>query len=378
MGHGGFKDQVQHIRRSEIVADMGKKYSHLDQQERIVIQMQLKFGFRPAEIAAELGRSRSTIMREMRRNGCPGRAKGGRLSLSRGYDPLQAHRRAQRLARKPRVRRKLVVDSRLWKRVVGLLGQGLSPAQIARTLGCMADADRLCYETIYTTLYAMPRGQLRSGLLKLMRRKHHARRPQRGKKGPLKPPIPEMTLIDHRPSEIEKRLIPGHWEGDLIIGKGNLSQVGVLVERATLFVVLVKLPDSKADTVVQAFSTILNRFTSQLRRSLTFDQGSEMRQHKQLTENTGVKVYFAHAHSPWERGICENTNGLLRQYLPKGTDLSVHTQDHLDAIGWQMNTRPRKSLGWAAPAELFLPKGAFNFTQYWSSPEVLTAPILIP
>jgi len=242
----------------------------------------------------------------------------------------------------------------------------------------MADPERLSHETIYTTLYAMPRGQLRSDLLKLTRRRHHVRRAQRGSKTPRKPPIPEMTLIDHRPSEVDKRIIPGHWEGDLIIGKGNLSQVGVLVERATLYVVLVKLVDGKAETVARAFSRILNRFQSQWRRSLTFDQGSEMRQHQKLTKKTAVKVYFAHPHSPWERGICENTNGLLRQYLPKGTDLSVHTQRHLDAIAWQMNVRPRKTLGWAAPAELFLPKGAFNFSQYWSSPKILTAPTLIP
>jgi transposase, IS30 family len=357
-----------------MVGFMSAVYVHLDQQERIAIQMWLRFGMSAGKIAAELGRSRSTIVRELRRNGW----KGKRGSLDLGYDPCRAERRARRLARKPRVKRKLVVGSLLWNRVMGLLGQGLSPSQIARTLRDMADPERLSHETIYTTLYAMPRGQLRSDLLKLTRRRHHVRRPQRGSKAPRKPPIPEMTLIDHRPSEVDKRIIPGHWEGDLIIGKGNLSQVGVLVERATLYVVLVKLANSKAETVARAFSRILNRFQSQWRRSLTFDQGSEMRQHQKLTKKTSVKVYFAHPHSPWERGICENTNGLLRQYLPKGTDLSVHTQRHLDAIAWQMNVRPRKTLGWAAPAELFLPKGAFDFSQYWSSPKILTAPILIP
>jgi IS30 family transposase len=325
-------------------------------------------------IAAELGRSRSTIVRELRRNGW----KGKRVGLDGGYDPCEAERRAQRLARKPRVKRKLVVGSGLWKRVVGLLRQGLSPAQIARTLREMAEPERLSHDTIYTTLYAMPRGQLRSEVLKLTRLRHHVRRPQRGSKGPSKPPIPDMTLIDHRPREVDKRVIPGHWEGDLIIGKGNRSQIGVLVERATLYVVLVKLPNSRADTVARAFSKILNRFESQWRRSLTFDQGSEMRQHQKLTKKTAVKVYFAHPHSPWERGICENINGLLRQYFPKGTDLSVHTQRHLDAVGWQMNVRPRKTLGWAAPAELFLPKGAFNFSEYWSSSKILKAPILFP
>jgi transposase, IS30 family len=353
---------------------MEKKYKHLDHLERVSLQMMLCQAWRPAAIAVELGRSRSTIIRELHRNGWKGRGS----SSGRGYDGAVAERRAQRLASKPRVKRKLAIGSYLWKRVVSLLGHGLSPAQIASTLTEMAETERLSHETIYTTLYAMPRGQLRSSLLKLMRRRHHARRPQRGQQGPRKHPIPEMTLIDQRPNEVEHRLVPGHWEGDLIIGKGNLSQIGVLVERATLFVVLVKLLDCKADTVAKAFSRMLNRIDSQLRRSLTFDQGSEMRQHKKLASKTAMKVYFAHPHSPWERGICENINGLLRQYLPKGTDLSVHSQKHLDAIAWQMNTRPRKTMAWAAPAELFLPKGAFNFTQYWSSPKVLNAPILIP
>jgi transposase, IS30 family len=268
---------------------------------------------------------------------------------------------------KPRRERKLVPDNPLWIAVVEHLRQGLSPAQIARTLARMPDPVRLCYETIYTAFYTMPRGHLRSSLLALMRRRHHARRPRRGKDGRSKPSIPDMTLIDQRPVEIQMRLIPGHWEGDLIIGKGNLSQVGTLVERTTLFVALVKLPSSKADITAQAFTEILNRFDSQLRRSMTFDQGSEMRHHKTLTANTGVVVYFAHPHAPWERGISENTNGLLRQYLPKGTDLSLFSQDQLDNIAWRLNTRPRKTLAWKAPAELFLPEGAFDFVHHWST-----------
>lgn len=346
---------------------MGRTYRHLDLQERVVLETQLKLGLGPAGIAAGLGRARSTITRELRRNGDRTPSGRARTSVTGGYDGRKAERRAQRLAVRPRVPRKLAVDTPLWNQVVASLRQGLSPAQIARTLARMADPVRLSYETIYHTLYAMPRGQLRSSLLALMRRRHHARRPQRGQQGPQKPPVPEMTLIDQRPSEIDARLIPGHWEGDLIIGKANRSQVGVLVERSTLFVALVQLPSGKADPIAQAFSTILNRFDSQLRRSMTFDQGSEMRHHQRLSQSTGVAVYFAHPHSPWERGICENTNGLLRQYLPKGTDLSVFSQDQLDEIAWRMNTRPRKTLGWKAPAELFLPEGSFDFAQYWSA-----------
>ncbi len=178
--------------------------------------------------------------------------------------------------------------------------------------------------------------------------------------------IPDMTSIDLCPVEIQMRLVPGHWEGDLIIGKGNLSQVGTLVERTTLFVALMKLESSKADVAAKAFTKIFNRFESQMRRSMTYDQGSEMRHHKRLTQDTGADVYFAHPRAPWERDINENTNGLLRQYLPKGTDLSLFSQEQLDDIAWLLNTRPRKSLCWKAPAELFLLQGAFDFVQYWS------------
>jgi IS30 family transposase len=265
------------------------------------------------------------------------------------------------------VERKLRRGTALWELMVKHLRRGLSPAQIESTLSRMPEPVQLSRETIYTSLYAMPRGQLRASLLALMRRRHRARKPQLGKNKSNNGSIPDMTLIDLRPVEVQMRLVPGHWEGDLIIGKGNRSQVGTLVERTTLFVALVKLESSKADVAAEAFTKIFNRFESQMRRSMTYDQGSEMRHHKRLTQNTGVDVYFAHPRAPWERGINENTNGLLRQYLPKGTDLSVFSQEQLDDIAWLLNTRPRKSLGWKAPAELFLPEGAFDFVQYWSA-----------
>jgi len=349
---------------------MARSYSHLNFQERALLETQLTLGMRPAAIAVGLMRARSTITREMCRNGwssAPELVGRVRTRMAGGYRCVPADRRARMLARRPRVPRKLAPGNPLWTIVVDHLRQGLSPAQIASTLARMPDPVRLSYETIYTALYTMPRGHLRSSLLALMRRRHRARRPRRTKGGRSKPSIPDMTLIDQRPIEIQMRLIPGHWEGDLMIGKGNLSQVGTLVERTTLFVALVKLSSSRADITAQAFTGILNRFDSQLRRSMTFDQGSEMRHHKTLTENTGVTVYFAHPHAPWERGISENTNGLLRQYLPKGTDLSLFSQDQLDDIAWRLNTRPRKTLGWKAPAELFLPDGAFDFVQHWSA-----------
>lgn len=342
---------------------MGKSFHHLDLSERVFIETQLTLGLSPAVIAAGLNRSRSTISREIRRNGW--RAKLRKGSVAGGYRSVAADRRARVLAGKARRGRKLVPGQELWRAMLDHLQQGLSPAQIASTLARMADPVRLSYETIYTALYAMPRGQLRANLLDLLRRRHKARRPGRANRRSRS--IPDMTLIDQRPIEVAGRLVPGHWEGDLIIGKGNRSQVGTLVERSTLFVALVKLPDGKADTVAESFTGIFKRFESQMRRSMTFDQGSEMSQHKTLTENTGVAVYFAHPHAPWERGICENINGLLRQYLPKGTDLSVFSQQQLDDIAWKLNTRPRKTLAWKAPAELFLPEGAFDFVNYWSN-----------
>ncbi len=349
---------------------MGTAYTQLTAEERAMIQMHLSLGARPSKIAFYLSRSRSTITRELARNGWQRPrliARTGAKLVAGGYDCSKANRRAMRLASVPRVSSKLIPGTALWALMEKHLRHGLSPAQIERTLARMPEPVQLSRETIYTALYAMPKGQLRASLLERMRRRHKTKRTQQGKNKNYKPSIPDKILIDLRPEEINMRLIPGHWEGDLIIGPGNLSQVGTLVERTTLFVALVKLPSSKAEATAKAFSKILNRFDSQMRRSMTYDQGVEMRHHKKLTARTGVKVYFAHPRSPWERGIMENTNGLLRQYLPRGTDLSTFSQVQLDDIAWRLNTRIRKSLGWKAPAELFLPQGAFDFVQYWSA-----------
>jgi transposase, IS30 family len=276
-------------------------------------------------------------------------SRSGKKLVAGGYDCGKADRRARRLAAVPRFVSKLIAGTPLWASMVKHLRRGLSPAQIERTLARMPEPVQLSRETIYTALYAMPKGQFRASLLALMRRRHKTKRSPQGNNKSNNGSIPDMTLIDLRPDDVRMRLIPGHWEGDLIIGKGNQSQVGTLVERTTLFVALVKLNSSKADETAEAFTKILNRFDSQMRRSMTYDQGSEMRHHKRLTANTGVDVYFAHPRAPWERGISENTNGLLRQYLPKGTDLSVFSQLQLDDIAWTLNTRIRKSLDGKLP-----------------------------
>jgi transposase, IS30 family len=218
---------------------------------------------------------------------------------------------------------------------------------------------QVSHETIYTALYAMPRGELRTELMACLRQARKTRRP-RARGEDRRGTIPNMTSIHLRPPEVDERVIPGHWEGDLIKGARNASAVGTLVERTTLFVALAKVENASADAAVTGFGLVLNRIDAQRRLSLTYDQGREMARHEQLSAMTGVKVYFADPHSPWQRGINENTNGLLRQYFPKGTDLSQFSQAELDAVAWQMNTRPRKTLGWKCPAEVFMPE-SFDF-----------------
>ena len=285
--------------------------------------------------------------------------------MTGGYHAQSAHRRARACTAMPRVERRLRPGTVLWAQVARYLKAGYSPEQIAGTLArVQVETPRLqvSHETIYTAIYAMPRGALRTEVIGWLRFGHAKRRPRtrgedrRGK-------ISDMLSIHDRPPEVEERLIPGHWEGDLIKGAGNRSAIGTLVERTTLFTVLSRMADASAESALCGFSRVLHRIEAQKRLSLTYDQGREMAAHQRLTEATGVKVYFADPHSPWQRGINENTNGLLRQYLPKGSDLSGFTQTELDAIAWQLNTRPRKSLGFQCPAELFTPD-AFNFRQH--------------
>lgn len=303
----------------------GATCRQLSLEDRCLIQTQLSMGWRPAAIAAGLHRARSTVTREMARNGWHRQGQGmvtGRPLIAGSYRAGLADRRARRRRAVPRVERKLVAGSALWALVVDHLRQGLSPKQIACTLRRMPEPIRLSHETLYTALYAMPRGDLRARILTLLRRKRMSRASR--SRGPVVRPFADpITLIDQRPAEVDERLVPGHWEGDLLKGKLNQSRVGTLVERKTLFLALVKLDDGSAKTTADGFAHILNRCDAQMRISMTYDQGREMAQHRSLEQQTGIKVYFAHPHSPWERGINKNTNGLLRQYLPRGTDLSV-------------------------------------------------------
>lgn len=278
--------------------------------------------------------------------------------MAGGYRAAKAQRRARRRTRKSRRARKLVPNTWLWYRVVELLRSGHAPEQVSAMLRRMYPDDehaQISHETIYTALYAQPRGAVRRELISCLRQGHKRRRP-RSRGGDHRGQIRNKTSIHVRPPEVEHRTVPGHWEGDLIKGARNGSAVGTLVERTTLFVSLAQVDNASTDAAVTGFSRVLNRIDSQLRRSLTYDQGKEMAKHEELAHNTGVAVYFADPHSPWQRGINENTNGLLRQYLPKQADLSTYAQNDLDQIAWRLNTRPRKSLGWKCPAELFMPE----------------------
>jgi IS30 family transposase len=310
------------------------------------------------EIAVVLERAPSTIGRELRRNGYHSpaeRGSMGRPTICGGYDAARAGRRALYWRRRSRRARKLDFAGALWKRVHEHLMIGWSPQQIAGRLGGVS------HQTIYTAIYAIPRGALRREFTVLLRQHRAEQRPRsRGteKRGKMK----DLLSIHLRPPEANDRLLPGHWEGDLLIGSRNRSAVGTLVDRRSLFVMLAKMENNSALAALEGFSTAFGPLPQDLRKTLTYDQGKEMALHAQLAERTGLTIYFADPHSPWQRGINENTNGLLRQYLPKNADLSLHSQRELDQIAWRLNTRPRKSLGYRTPAEVFF--------SYYSIPTV--------
>jgi IS30 family transposase len=313
----------------------------LSSAEREEISRGLRAGESLRRIAAGLGRAPSTVCREVAANGGP-----------RRYRAWAATERAFRCARRPRPA-KLAANRRLRRAVERLLLDRWSPQQIAWQLRQDHPDDQemwVSHETIYQSLFVQGRGALRAELHRCLRTGRARRRPAgRGRPdGELR----DMVLLSERPAEVEDRAVPGHWEGDLIIGKGTHSAIGTLVERQTRFVMLVALPQGRtAEAVRTALAACILTLPTELRRSLTWDRGKEMAEHIRFTVETGVTVYFCDPHSPWQRGSNENTNGLLRQYFPKGTDLSVHSQAELDAVARQLNGRPRQTLGWMKPSE---------------------------
>lgn len=313
-------------------------YSELCTEERATIQVGLEQGLSIRKVAGLLERSPSTISREIRRN----RSPDGRYRVSHA----QQCRHDRRVGCRPK--RKLLPGSPRFALIQHMLRQRLSPEQISgKKLKRMMIPDLrdayVCRETIYSAIYALPVGELRKELIHCLRQGKSTRKPRRGQVD-RRHQIPDMVSIHLRPPEVEKREFPGHWEGDLIKGKGNASAVGTLVELKSGYLILAKMNDATATSAVEGFSAALNRMPLAARKSMTYDQGREMAQHARITQNTGVAIYFCDPHSPWQRGANENINGLIRQYLPKGTDLSVHSQEELDAIALELNMRPRKTL----------------------------------
>lgn len=337
---------------------MGKQYEQLCAEERATIMVMTLQGHSARAIARTLARAPSTVSRERRRNGwrCHRERRPiGRPAIAGGYDAKRAGLRATRLRHKPRRRRKLARDTALWHEVRRLLRQYFSPEQIAGTLKRRYPRQPHLHaspETIYTAIYAHPRGVLRRELTRLLRQRRGARRGHRrgqDRRGQLH----DLLSIHVRPPEANERLLPGHWEGDFLKGARGRSAVGTLIDRKTLFVMLAKMKGCHAKAALEGFRSAFAPLDPALRKTLTYDQGKEMARHRELAESTGLTIYFADPHSPWQRGIMENTNGLLRQYLPKGIDLSRFSQRQLDHIAWSLNTRPRKSLGFRTPAEVF-------------------------
>jgi IS30 family transposase len=324
---------------------MEKSYNHLRPEERATVMLMRREGSTVRAVARTLGRAPSTISRELQRN-----CTDGQL-----YEAVTAGDRARVKRHQHRRKPKLGPHTVLFGVVEYFLREGWSPEQIAGTLRNQYPDDlgkRVSHESIYNALYVMPKGELRTELLGCLRQARRTRRP-RARGEDRRGQIQDMTSLHVRPPEVEDRLIPGHWEGDLIKGAFNRSAVGTLVERSSRLVLLAQMDNATAAAALKGFSRVLNGVPEPVRKSLTYDQGKEMSEHKQLTERTGVAIFFADPHSPWQRGSNENTNGLLRQYLPKGTDLSGYTQEELNAIAAKLNNRPRKIHGFRSPLQVY-------------------------
>lgn len=316
----------------------------LSATEREEISRGLKAGCSMREIARHLRRAPSSISREVSRH--------GGISLYRAFT---ADRRARRRARRPK-QCLLARDEPLRQLVTQKLLIDWSPEQISAWLKKTYPKDetmRVSHETIYRSLFVQARGVLKQELTAHLRRGQTARRSRNATRRP----APQGHIIDaacirERPAQAEDRAVPGHWEGDLLCG-GLQSQIATLVERKSRFVMLVKVPSESTEVVVAALSKHVRKLPSQLRRSLTWDRGFELSAHKQFTLATRMQVYFCDLHSPWQRGSNENTNGLLRQYFPKGQDISRYSQRQLDEVAMRLNQRPRKTLDFSTPAQRF-------------------------
>ena len=305
------------------------------------IRVGLERGESFRSIAGRIRRAPSTVSREVARNGERCR-----------YRAAVAHGRAFCGSRRPKAT-KLAERPALAAQVEAWLGLLWSPQKIARRLRIDFPGDpmmQVSHETIYQSLFVQGRGELRRELARCLRSGRAARRPRNRVDRPRQ--IPNMVMISERPAEVADRAVPGHWEGDLIIGQNGKSAVGTLVERTTRYVLLLALPDGhSAEQVRVAMTAAISRLPAELVKTITWDQGREMAQHAQFSIDTGIQIYFCDPHSPWQRGSNENTNGLLRDYMPKGKDLTPLTQDNLDWFAHSLNDRPRDTLGFMKPSE---------------------------
>jgi IS30 family transposase len=321
--------------------ETGRSALRLSLAEREEISIGLRTEQKVAVIARRLKRASSTISREIANNGGPQR-----------YRAAAADRAAQRRARRPKIA-KLAHCCRLRDAVESMLDLRWSPQQISARLRVEFPEDlsmRVSHETIYQSLFVQSRGALRKELAACLRTGRTRRRPH-GRKS-MRGQIKDMVVISQRPAEIEDRAVPGHWEGDLIVGASGKSAIVTLVERQTRYVLLGQIGTDKTTLAVcAAITTQIQTLPEHLARSLTWDRGRELAGHAAFSVATGIDVYFCDPHSPWQRGSNENTNGLLRQYFPKGSDLSLHDQAHLDKVAHELNDRPRQTLGWAKPSE---------------------------
>lgn len=336
-------DERAGVVRREPGWEPGGRALTLENREEIALGRER--GWTYEQIGAAIGRDRSVVCREVRRN----RNQDG------SYRAVSAHRRAWEKSLRPK-QGKLAVDSELRDYVVDKLGDQWSPQQISARLKVdFPDREdmRVSHETIYQAVYVQAKGELRKDVEQALRsgrahRKAHGRVPNSDRR------IPDKILISERPAEVDDRAVPGHWEGDLIMGTKNQSAIGTLVERTTRHLLLLHLPKVRnLEGVRDAMMTAIRTLPEVMAKSVTWDQGTEMGLHAQITLATDVAIYFCDPRSPWQRGTNENTNGLLRQYFPKGTDLSVHSPERLREVQDLLNGRPRQTLGWRTPAEAF-------------------------
>ena len=312
----------------------------LEERERIYYYLSQGKSFR--EIGSLLERSHTTISREINRG------KGE-------YPPLRAQRNQEKILKNCGRKIKIDQNIELFDELFQKFFKKWSPEQISNHLKEKYQGNlqmQISHETIYQYIYALPKGSLKKHLIGYLRQKRKLRKNRKlshGKRGQ----IPDLISIHERPEEVENRRVPGHWEGDLIMGKDHKTALGVLVERTTRFVFMVPLEGKKAEDVREAFSHHFEEVPEALKNSLTYDRGKEMVQHKQFSKDTGVPVYFADPHSPWQRGSCENTNGLIRDFFPKGTDFSKISNEEVKHVQELLNERIRKTLKWKSPKEMF-------------------------